>query len=123
MLIAKIKYKNHFLSKLSEENTLSTNGNFMVSIQLDIIKFLLIYRYLQNTCWFKRGNSMYFHSCFLFVPYVFYLRFCYSEYRCLAVVHSFVGNSGFRFLAYEYANFCAAFSCNDGRTQTLCFLF
>lgn len=27
----------------------------MVSIHLDIIKFLLIYRYLQNTYWFKRG--------------------------------------------------------------------
>ena len=29
----------------------------MVSIHLDIIKFLLIYRYLQNTYWFKRDNS------------------------------------------------------------------
>lgn len=27
----------------------------MVSIQLGIIKFLLIYRYLQNAYWFKRG--------------------------------------------------------------------
>ena len=44
------------LGKFSEENTLSTNGNFMVSIQLDIIKFLLIYRHLQNDYWFKRGN-------------------------------------------------------------------
>lgn len=29
----------------------------MVSIHLDIIKFLLIYRYLQNTYWFKGGNG------------------------------------------------------------------
>lgn len=28
----------------------------MVLIQLDIIEFLLIYRYLQNTYWFKREN-------------------------------------------------------------------
>ena len=28
----------------------------MVSILLDIIKFLLIYRYLQNAYWFKRGD-------------------------------------------------------------------
>ena len=27
----------------------------MVSVHLDIIKFLLIYRYLQNTYWFKRA--------------------------------------------------------------------
>ena len=27
----------------------------MVSIYLDTVKFLLIYRYLQNTYWFKRG--------------------------------------------------------------------
>ncbi len=30
----------------------------MVSILLDIIKFLLIYRYLQNAYWFKRGASL-----------------------------------------------------------------
>ena len=30
----------------------------MVSNLLDIIKFLLIYRYLQNTYWFKREDSM-----------------------------------------------------------------
>ena len=29
----------------------------MVLIQLDIIEFLLIYRYLQNTYWFKREDS------------------------------------------------------------------
>ena len=45
------------LGKFSEENTLSTNGNFMVSIQLDIIMFLLIYRHLQNVYRFKRGAS------------------------------------------------------------------
>ena len=28
----------------------------MVSFTLDAVKFLLIYRYLQNTYWFKRGN-------------------------------------------------------------------
>ena len=27
----------------------------MVSFTLDAVKFLLIYRYLQNTYWFKRG--------------------------------------------------------------------
>ena len=27
----------------------------MVSFTLDTVKFLLIYRYLQNTYWFKRG--------------------------------------------------------------------
>ena len=27
----------------------------MVSFALDIVKFLLIYRHLQNTYWFKRG--------------------------------------------------------------------
>lgn len=30
----------------------------MVPIQLDIIKFILIYRYLQNTYWFKRENKI-----------------------------------------------------------------
>lgn len=29
----------------------------MVSFTLDAVKFLLIYRYLQNTYWFKRGAS------------------------------------------------------------------
>ena len=29
----------------------------MVSIPLDIIKFLLIYRYLQNTYWFKKETN------------------------------------------------------------------
>ena len=33
---------------------LAYNGNFMVSFALDIVKFLLIYRYLQNIYWFKR---------------------------------------------------------------------
>ena len=28
----------------------------MVSILFDVIKSLLIYRHLQNTYWFKRGN-------------------------------------------------------------------
>ena len=28
----------------------------MVSFTFNIVKFLLIYRYLQNTYWFKRGN-------------------------------------------------------------------
>lgn len=28
----------------------------MVSFTLDAVKFLLIYRHLQNTYWFKRGN-------------------------------------------------------------------
>ena len=31
----------------------------MVSILLDIIKFLLIYRYLQNAYWFKSGTGTY----------------------------------------------------------------
>ena len=30
----------------------------MVSFTLDAVKFLLIYRYLQNTYWFKRGASL-----------------------------------------------------------------
>ena len=30
----------------------------MVSFTLDAVKFLLIYRYLQNTYWFKRGNCL-----------------------------------------------------------------
>ena len=29
----------------------------MVSFSLDAVKFLLIYRYLQNIYWFKRGNT------------------------------------------------------------------
>ena len=29
----------------------------MVSFALDTVKFLLIYRHLQNTYWFKRGAS------------------------------------------------------------------
>ena len=33
----------------------------MVSFTLDAVKFLLIYRYLQNTYWFKRGNC----TCYL----------------------------------------------------------
>ena len=28
----------------------------MVSFTLDAVKFLLIYRYLQNTYWFRRGS-------------------------------------------------------------------
>lgn len=35
---------------------LASNGNFTVSIMLDAVKFLLIYRYLQNIYWFKRGT-------------------------------------------------------------------
>ena len=35
---------------------LADNGNFMVSFTLDAVKFLLIYRHLQNTYWFKRGS-------------------------------------------------------------------
>ena len=57
MLSAKIKYKKLGESILSEENSLPINGNFIVSLQLGIIKFLLIYRYLQNAYWFKRGES------------------------------------------------------------------
>ena len=30
----------------------------MVSILFDVIKFLLIYRHLQNTYWFRRGNRL-----------------------------------------------------------------
>ena len=30
----------------------------MVSFTLDVVKFLLIYRHLQNTYWFKRGASL-----------------------------------------------------------------
>ena len=30
----------------------------MVSFTLDAVKFLLIYRYLQNTYWFERGASL-----------------------------------------------------------------
>jgi len=33
----------------------------MVSFTLDAVKFLLIYRYLQNTYWFKR------EGCILFI--------------------------------------------------------
>ena len=44
------------MDNLSEENTLPTYGNFMVSILFDVIKFLLIYRHLQNTYRFKRGS-------------------------------------------------------------------
>ena len=62
MLIDGVKYKKHYKTKLSEENTLPTNGNFMVSNHFDIIKFLLIYRYLQNTYWFKRGTIAYYQN-------------------------------------------------------------
>ena len=41
-----------------QNNNLADNGNFMVSSTLNAIKFLLIYRDLQNTYWFKRGNSL-----------------------------------------------------------------
>lgn len=34
----------------------------MVSFTLDAVKFLLIYRYLQNTYWFKRGNLTFARS-------------------------------------------------------------
>ena len=30
----------------------------MVSLMLDAVKFLLIYRYLQNIYWFKRENRI-----------------------------------------------------------------
>jgi len=33
----------------------------MVSFTLDAIKFLLIYRHLQNTYWFKRGSHTFAH--------------------------------------------------------------
>ena len=36
---------------------LAYNGNFMVTFTLNTSKFLLIYRYLQNIYWFKRGAS------------------------------------------------------------------
>ena len=31
----------------------------MVSFTLDTVKFILIYRYLQNTYWFRRGTTKY----------------------------------------------------------------
>ena len=34
----------------------------MVSFTLDAVKFLLIYRYLQNAYWFKRGAIAYTKS-------------------------------------------------------------
>lgn len=40
-----------------QNKVLANNGNFMVSFTLDVARFLLIYRYLQNTYWFKRGAS------------------------------------------------------------------
>ena len=33
----------------------------MVSFTLDTVKFILIYRYLQNIYWFKRGAFLYIH--------------------------------------------------------------
>lgn len=40
---------------INQNNNLTDNGNFMVSFMLNVVKFLLIYRHLQNTYWFKRG--------------------------------------------------------------------
>ena len=41
-----------------QNNNLADNGNFMVSSTLNAVKFLLIYRHLQNIYWFKRGNCL-----------------------------------------------------------------
>ena len=40
---------------INQNNNLTDNGNFMVSFMLNVVKFLLIYRHLQNTYWFKSG--------------------------------------------------------------------
>ena len=37
---------------INQNNNLTDNGNFMVSFMLNIVKFLLIYRHLQNIYWF-----------------------------------------------------------------------
>lgn len=39
---------------INQNNNLTDNGYFMVSFMLNVVKFLLIYRHLQNTYWFKR---------------------------------------------------------------------
>ena len=37
-----------------QNKVLANNGNFMVSFTLDAVRFLLIYRCLQNIYWLKR---------------------------------------------------------------------
>ena len=37
---------------INQNNNLTDNGNFMVSFMLNVVKFLLIYRHLQNIYWF-----------------------------------------------------------------------
>ena len=46
---------------IKQNNNLTDNGNFMVSFMLNVVKFLLVYRHLQNIYWFKRGELTLVH--------------------------------------------------------------
>ena len=57
--LTEVKHKlwpiNNKVIIIKQNNNLTDNGNFMVSFMLNVVKFLLIYRHLQNIYWFKRG--------------------------------------------------------------------
>ena len=57
--LTEVKHKlwpiNNKVIIINQNNNLTDNGNFMVSFMLNVVKFLLIYRHLQNIYWLKRG--------------------------------------------------------------------
>ena len=63
--LTEVKHKlwpiNNKVIIIKQNNNLTDNGNFMVSFMLNVVKFLLVYRHLQNIYWFKRG----IHTCHL----------------------------------------------------------
>lgn len=54
--LTEVKHKlwpiNNKVIIINQNNNLTDNGNFMVSFMLNVVKFLLIYRHLQNIYWF-----------------------------------------------------------------------
>ena len=54
--LTEVKHKlwpiNNKVIIINQNNNLTDNGNFMVSFMLNVVKFLLIYRDLQNIYWF-----------------------------------------------------------------------
>lgn len=50
--LTEVKHKlwpiNNKVIIINQNNNLTDNGNFMVSFMLNVVKYLLIYRHLQN---------------------------------------------------------------------------
>ena len=61
--LTEVKHKlwpiNNKVIIIKQNNNLTDNGNFMVSFMLNVVKFLLVYRHLQNIYWFKRVTILF----------------------------------------------------------------